>query len=100
MPPTPVYRFPPAAQPPLALRNNSSRIGQGPSRVRALHVLPPSVVPWTQPSTFGLISPPPTQPYLSFKKNTGPSKTESTEGPHFHLAPPIGLMQKLIPEAR
>src|ERR1700722_8852544 len=102
MPPTPVQILPPAAQPVFALRNNSSRIGQGPSRVRALQVLPPSVVTWTQPSTSGLISPPPTQPslLLVLRKNTGPSKTESTEGTQVHWPPPLVLVQKLMPDAR
>src|SRR5271166_3886177 len=37
---------------------------------------------------------------LSFPKSTGPSNTESTDGPHFHCATPSGLPQKLMPEAR
>src|SRR5579863_4633443 len=92
--------LPPAAQPDFAVRNKISRIGQGPSRVRPVQVLPPSVVACTQPSTLGLISPPPTQPSVSFKKKTGPSKIESTEGPQLHFSPLSPLLQKLIPEAR
>src|ERR1700684_848394 len=100
MPPTSVYTLPPPAQPVLLFRNKRERRGHGPSRVRPLQVLPPLVVTWIQPSTLGEISPPPTQPNLSLRKKTGPSKTESTDGPQVQADPPVRLVQKLTPDAR
>src|ERR1700723_2962417 len=80
--------LPPVAHPVFLLRNSSSRIGQGPSRVRPLQLVPPLVVVWTQPSTLGEISPPATQPSLSLlRKKTSPSKTGSTLGPQVQAAP-------------
>src|SRR5438094_3924226 len=90
--------LPPAAHPTLDPRKSRSRMGQGPSRVRPDQFVPPSVVRCTQPSTFGEISPPPTQPYRWFTKSTAPSNTESTEGPQLQVAPPSGLTHSVIPD--
>src|SRR3954469_23691049 len=92
--------LPPAAQPTCGVTKRTSRIGHGLSSVRSLHVAPPSVVRCTQPSTFGEISPPPTQPLLSSRKKVGPSNTGSTGGPHDHAAPPFALSQYVMPDAR
>src|ERR1700721_2871612 len=93
--------WPPVAHPVFLLRNSRSRIGQGPSRVRPLQLVPPLVVVWTQPSTLGEISPPATQPSLSLlRKKTSPSKTGSTLGPQVQAAPALRLLQKSTPVAR
>jgi hypothetical protein len=60
--------FPPSAPPIFGVTKRISRIGQGSSRVRPLHVFPPSAVRWTQPSTLGEISPPATHPVLIVDK--------------------------------
>src|SRR2546428_8843218 len=77
-------------------------IGTGPSSVRPLHVLPPSIVRWTQPRVmlFPLTAPPPTHPVLSSTKNTAPSNTESIDGRQLHVPPPSRLSQYVIPDTR
>jgi hypothetical protein len=46
------------------------------------------------------MEPPPTQPFISSAKNTGPSNTESTGGPQVQAAPLFTLSQYVIPDAR
>src|SRR3954471_7570260 len=99
IPPTLLYRLPPAAQPTFLFRNSICRIGHGAFKTRPLQVAPLSVVRCSHPATSGEISPPPVQPISSDTNAVGPSKTSSAGGAHDQLAPVSALVQNVMPEA-